>query len=174
LGKNKKNNEIQVNPNSVRDYIVNSEVMTKITIPLRYQKSDESINDIHLDIRTNINRLEWMENKWISLDYFEDVPLIVPPTWSKTEYHTFLSHVWRQAAEELTEAKYIFVIGYSIPDSDLFFQYLLGLGMLDIVRLKCFWVFDPSEDVIDRFKNYWEHLFMENSNHFHSFFQKML
>lgn len=78
-------------------------------------------------------------------------PLIVPPTWNKTEnYH--INSVWKAASKELSDSEYIFVIGYSLPPTDLFFQYLLALGMIDALPIKGFWVFDPETKTRERFE----------------------
>jgi NAD-dependent SIR2 family protein deacetylase len=55
-------------------------------------------------------------------------PVIVPPTWNKTEGHNELTAIWKQAAVELGQAENIVCIGYSLPESDLFFRYLFALG----------------------------------------------
>jgi len=80
-------------------------------------------------------------------------PVIVPPTWNKTEYHSNLANVWSQAAQELSEAVNIFVIGYSFPETDSFFRYLYALGTISSNRIKNFWVFNPdgSGEVDSRF-----------------------
>jgi hypothetical protein len=81
-------------------------------------------------------------------------PLIVPPTWNKTEYHGELREVWSQAGKELSEAENIIVIGYSHPVSDSFFRYLFALGSVGDANIKRFWVFDPAEgdEVEGRFR----------------------
>lgn len=79
-------------------------------------------------------------------------PLLVPPTWNKTESED-LKHVWKMAAKEISEAKKIIVIGYSLPLTDLFFPYLLALGMINILVFDGFWVFDPNQDTLNRFEN---------------------
>jgi hypothetical protein len=77
--------------------------------------------------------------------HLESEPLIVPPTWNKTEYHRDLQEVWRYASQDLSEAENIIVIGYSLPETDMFFRYLYALGSVGTTRLKRFWVFDPDE-----------------------------
>lgn len=72
-------------------------------------------------------------------------PVIVPPTWNKTEYHQTLSQVWSRAASELSDAENIFVIGYSLPESDAFFRYLYALGTVGKTPLTRFWVFNPDK-----------------------------
>ena len=81
-------------------------------------------------------------------------PVLVPPTWNKTEYHGVLREVWAQAGKELSEAENIIVIGYSHPVSDSFFRYLFALGSVGDANIKRFWVFDPAEgnEVENRFR----------------------
>ncbi len=71
-------------------------------------------------------------------------PVIVPPTWNKTQYHGQLAEVWRRASAVLSEAENVFVVGYSLPETDAFFRYLYALGSEGKTRLKRFWVFDPD------------------------------
>jgi hypothetical protein len=70
--------------------------------------------------------------------------MIGPPVWNKTHYHQALATVWRRAAQDLSEAQNIFVIGYSLPESDQFFRYLYALGTVGSTRLRRVWVFDPD------------------------------
>jgi NAD-dependent SIR2 family protein deacetylase len=55
--------------------------------------------------------------------------LIVPPTWNKDEYRPHLQSVWQTAAYELESAERIFIIGYSMPEIDRFFRYLLAAAI---------------------------------------------
>ncbi len=82
-------------------------------------------------------------------------PVIVPPTWNKTEYHEVMSGVWSRAASELSTAENIFISGYSLNESDLFFRYLFALGSIGQTMIKRFWVFDPDKEgeVTKRFRN---------------------
>ena len=82
-------------------------------------------------------------------------PVLVPPTWNKTDYHRELGSVWSRAAKELSEADSIFVMGFSLPPTDSFFSYLYALGTVGKVPLKRFWVFNPDRagEVENRFRN---------------------
>jgi hypothetical protein len=71
-------------------------------------------------------------------------PVIVPPTWNKVEQHKALSQVWACAAKELGEAEYIFIIGYSLPETDAFFRLLYALGTVGDVPFKKIEVFNPE------------------------------
>jgi hypothetical protein len=55
--------------------------------------------------------------------------LMIPPSWDKSEYKEIISGVWAKALEELRQATRICVVGYSMPDADAFFQYLLTLAL---------------------------------------------
>jgi hypothetical protein len=71
-------------------------------------------------------------------------PVIVPPTWNKTEHQQILSQVWGRAARELGEAEYIFIIGYSLTETDVFFRLLYALGTVSDTPLKKIEVFNPD------------------------------
>jgi len=71
-------------------------------------------------------------------------PVVVPPTWNKTDGHNALKAVWSQAAIELGQAENIICIGYSLPESDQFFRYLFALGTVGEGHIRRFWVFDPD------------------------------
>jgi NAD-dependent SIR2 family protein deacetylase len=73
------------------------------------------------------------------------LPLLVPPTWSKGEYPE-LRNVWHQAAEELRTAQNIYVVGYSLPDTDAFFRYLFAISTVSQARIRRFWVFNPDPE----------------------------
>ena len=78
-------------------------------------------------------------------------PVIVPPSWNKGDYHVALSDVWSAAADHLSEAEYIFIIGYSLPDTDSFFRHLYALGSVGLSPLRRIDVFNPdSSGLLDK------------------------
>jgi len=79
-------------------------------------------------------------------------PVIVPPTWSKGEHHQRIARVWSSAAQYLSKARNIVVIGYSLPPSDMFFRFLYALGTIGEQPLNSFVVLDPDSNVVERFK----------------------
>lgn len=84
----------------------------------------------------------------------EPEPLIVPPTWSKGEHHRGISKVWARAAKELESARYIYVLGYSLPETDQFFRLLFALGTEGRSVLSRMTVFDPHPGPVgDRFRD---------------------
>ena len=74
----------------------------------------------------------------------ESEPVIVPPTWNKADYHAALSNVWASAANHLSEAEQIYVIGYSLPETDSFFRHLYALGSVGTTPLRKIAVFNPD------------------------------
>lgn len=100
----------------------------------------------HLEVSTHLPEIYHCEKP------LNPVPVIVPPTWNKNSYHGALSNVWSAAARELSEARNIYVFGYSLPESDPFFRYLFALGTLGSSRIRRFWVFDPNTDVRLRYE----------------------
>jgi len=83
---------------------------------------------------------------------FEPRPFIVPPTWTKTAYTSSLANVWHVAISEMKAARNIYVLGYSMPETDVFFRYLFALGVYGRSRIRRFWVFNPDVDVESRFR----------------------
>lgn len=81
-------------------------------------------------------------------------PILIPPTWNKTAYHPALMNVWNKAAIELSEAENIYVIGYSLPETDSFFRYLFALGSESSTQIKRFRVINPDHtgEVEKRFR----------------------
>jgi hypothetical protein len=80
-------------------------------------------------------------------------PVIVPPTWNKSDSHKSVADVWSAAANELSNAENIFVIGYSMPLTDAFFRHLYALGTVGTTTLRRFWVFNPNQEIKPRFRD---------------------
>lgn len=79
-------------------------------------------------------------------------PVIVPPTWNKLHHHQGIPSVWRRAYEHFADAENVFIIGYSLPETDEFFKYLWALGSVGPARLRRFTVVNPDSSVSSRFQ----------------------
>ncbi|WP_233081810.1 hypothetical protein, partial [Rheinheimera soli] len=97
--------------------------------------------DIHIPIGSNLK--EFM-NGWRNIEV-KPTPLIVPPTWNKSDYHTAIAPVWKSAAQELLNAQYIYIIGYSLPETDAFFKLLYGLGSVGETIIRKIVVYNPDD-----------------------------
>jgi NAD-dependent SIR2 family protein deacetylase len=112
---------------------------------LHYQFITESID---LDTSERLGHLTCCNGRVVSSE-----PVIVPPTWNKTRHYEEIASVWKAAAKHLSEAENIFVIGYSLPDSDQFFRYLYSLGTVSETVIKRFCVFNPDTSIEGRYRN---------------------
>ena len=63
------------------------------------------------------------------------IPAVAPPTWRK-DFDGQLSDVWEVAVGSLQTATRIVILGYSIPQTDLHFKYLLGAGLQENISLR--------------------------------------
>lgn len=111
-------------------------------------------------------------------------PMLVPPSWDKTEYRDLIQPVWKQAVTELQHATRICIIGYSLPESDAYFKYLLALGLSENHSLYKFVVVDlakpaltfpqaydagnlPIKNLRERYSDLLEDLFQQRRFFFH-------
>jgi SIR2-like domain len=62
-------------------------------------------------------------------------PALVPPTWRKS-ISGQLQLVWDHALRELSEATRVIILGFSIPQTDLHFKYLLASALRENVSLR--------------------------------------
>ncbi len=88
-------------------------------------------------------------------------PLLVPPSWDKTGYREVMQPVWKRAVEELNNASRICVIGYSMPETDAFFKYLLTLGLAENHQLHRLIAVDINQAVDEKYCQLLEGLFRE-------------
>lgn len=80
-------------------------------------------------------------------------PLLVPPSWDKSEYRDIMQPIWACAVNELKAATRIVIIGYSMPEADAFFKYLITLGLAGNHQLYKFMLVDISAAVAAKFQN---------------------
>lgn len=77
------------------------------------------------------------------------VPEIIPPTWDK-HLDGQLTEVWRRARAALSTATRIVIIGFSIPETDLHFKYLLAAGLSENLSAREILFVDPYIENIER------------------------
>lgn len=94
-------------------------------------------------------------------------PLLVPPSWDKTEYTQVLQPVWQEAVKELALATRVCIIGYSIPEADAFFRYLLTLALAENSKLYKLIVVNLGKQAKLRYSRLLETLFRERRFEFH-------
>lgn len=62
-------------------------------------------------------------------------PALVPPTWQKS-FGDVLLPAWNAAIKELSTATRVIIAGYSVPETDLHFKYLLAAGLQNNISLR--------------------------------------
>jgi NAD-dependent SIR2 family protein deacetylase len=92
--------------------------------------------------------------------------LLVPPSWDKAEYRAVIKSVWSRAVEELRLATRICVIGYSMPQVDAFFKYLLTLALSRNDHLLKLIVVDPEPAMEQRYRDVFDQTFQHRRFNF--------
>jgi hypothetical protein len=86
-------------------------------------------------------------------------PLLIPPSWDKSEYREIMQPVWSKAVEALSVASRICIIGYSMPEADSFFKYLLTLALSENHNLYKLIVVDIDPGISGKYENLLDPLF---------------
>jgi hypothetical protein len=78
------------------------------------------------------------------------VPLIVPPTMGKSTFfdNPVIRDLWHEAYLALLGADRLFVLGYSLPLTDLLVRSLLEASQLDEKEI---WIVNPDRYIVERF-----------------------
>jgi NAD-dependent SIR2 family protein deacetylase len=92
-------------------------------------------------------------------------PLLIPPSWNKAGSDMFgadaVTTLWSEAENALATATRICVIGYSVPETDAFFRYLLTLALSRNHHLHALIVIDPSSAVDEKYQTFLEPIFRD-------------
>ena len=83
-------------------------------------------------------------------------PLLIPPTWNKRIVSEGLKNVWFNAFNELNEATYIVIIGYSLPDTDLYFRHFLTLALKDNLKLRKIIILDKNIQIEKKYMDFFD------------------
>jgi hypothetical protein len=87
-------------------------------------------------------------------------PLILPPIFNKMDYVESLNNAWAKALQRLRKTKNVFIVGYSLPSTDIYMQYFLKAGLGPNTDLNRVFVYDPvlfkegdgRNDMVHRYK----------------------
>jgi len=90
-------------------------------------------------------------------------PLLVPPTWNKSKYQEPIGKLWRHAIRELSEANRIIIIGYSLPETDTFFKYLLTVAIHRNKFLEKIIIINKSEETKDRYLQFFDDFYIQRN-----------
>lgn len=95
------------------------------------------------------------------------MPLVVLPTWNKGIEEKLIQPVWSKALQELMTAGRLFIVGYSFPETDQFFKYMLGLALAGNNKLTEIYVVNSSDKVAEKFKQFFNPYFHQRVVQYH-------
>ncbi len=75
-------------------------------------------------------------------------PRLIPPTWSKS-VEDQLSEPWEAAIQRLRTATRVVIIGFSMPETDLHFRYLLAAGLQENAWLRNIVFVNPDVKAVE-------------------------
>lgn len=75
-----------------------------------------------------------------------DQLILEPPTWNKGKSAPILQLLWDKSIEALSTATRVFIIGYSIPETDMHFKYLMASGLANNISLEEIIIVNPAFD----------------------------
>jgi hypothetical protein len=102
--------------------------------PIRLLKLHGSVN-LTTRISEDFGLRVWAYGSYRDLLKAGNKPVSVPPTWQK-QLSGYLSAVWREAVSALRTATRVVMLGYSMPQTDQHFRYLLAAGLQENISLR--------------------------------------
>lgn len=113
---------------------------------LKHHLTDDSCNIANIDLLKLHGSINF-PNKKIPLDNFNlaqpvENPFIMPPIYNKMQNEQE-SEVWRIALNKLREAVNICIVGYSMPQTDIYMKYFLKSALGPNINLNNIFVFNP-------------------------------
>lgn len=108
-------------------------------------ESGEGENPLPIEILKLHGSLNFPTSKSddLSLVKPQDEPLILPPIINKMSAAEEINEVWIQAMDRLRNAKNVIIVGYSLPQTDIYMQYFIKTALGPNKNLNRIYVFDP-------------------------------
>jgi hypothetical protein len=75
-------------------------------------------------------------------------PAILAPTWDKSVERDRLKGIWKLAADRLSQVEQLVLCGYSLPDSDSFFDSLISVGTHGEHEIEGLHIFDREPEAV--------------------------
>jgi hypothetical protein len=75
-------------------------------------------------------------------------PVLVPPTWRK-DFSGHFADVWNVALGAIRGATRLCIIGFSLPETDVHFRYLLAAGLQENISLRGITFVDPAAERVE-------------------------
>lgn len=153
-------NKNQINTNTIISFnydLIVEDALKKLSIPYRYgiEPKESTSEDIQLlKLHGSINwGLRTKSTSYEIYSTYSDLldsglsPQIVPPTWRKI-FTGQLTKVWDNSLDALEKATRIIVIGFSMPETDSHFKYLMASGLQKNVSLREILFVNPDKETV--------------------------
>lgn len=150
----------QIDTNTIISFnydLIVEEALKKLSIPYRYgidPKEPSSQNVELLKLHGSINwGLRARSTSYEVYNTYSDLlnsgqsPQIVPPTWRKI-FTGQLRQVWDNSLNALEKATRIIVIGFSMPETDSHFKYLMAAGLQKNISLREILFVNPDKETV--------------------------
>lgn len=153
-------NKNQINTNTIISFnydLIVENALKNLSIPYKYgiEPKESTSEDIQLlklhgsinwGLRTKSASYE-VYNTYSDLLSSGQSPQIVPPTWRKI-FTGQLTQVWDKSLNALEKATRIIVIGFSMPETDSHFKYLMASGLQKNVSLREILFINPDKETV--------------------------
>lgn len=84
-----------------------------------------------------------------------EFPLLIPPVYDKMQNYAVFRGIWKSALEFMSRANTIYILGYSMPDTDILFKHIFSIaGHKNMSVKKEVVVVDPSDQTFERYKTF--------------------
>lgn len=110
------------------------------------EKSGIKVLKIHGSVnwaRSKVTNSTRVFDSYAALRTAQLSPQLIPPSWRKS-YLNLFSSIMDKAVAELSTATRIIVVGFSMPQTDVHFKYMLAAGLSANISLQRMWFVTPS------------------------------
>jgi hypothetical protein len=121
---------------------IDRDVIIPLSITEYFQNySHKGLEDGLVKIAISKHMIEYFRNKNKEVS---DEIVLIPPSWNKVSYGGGIKNVWIEAGRQLKQADHIHIIGYSFPDTDIYFNMLYSIGTISERPLTSIGIYNPE------------------------------
>lgn len=160
------NNDANYNDNSFITFnydLLLENALDSLAIPYTYgfttkqEKDSNRVEVLKLHGSLNWSRTSASNSYSIHKSYDELqnknlTPELIPPTWRKL-FTGQLRQVWDRSLKSIENATRIVVIGFSMPETDSHFKYLIAAGLQNNISLREIVFVNPDKELIEKRAN---------------------
>lgn len=156
-------NKVDFDNNSIISFnydLLVEEALTNLNIPYDYCIENKRNSDKCIELLKLHGSINWGENAESKTRYSVHesyshllkegkTPQLVPPTWRKI-FTGPLRQIWDQSVKSLEKATRIIIIGFSVPNTDNHFKYLMAAGLQNNISLREIVFVNPDKQFLEQ------------------------